>query len=79
MPSGADMGILRRRDGEAYQLAATYGLKPEWRDLIALHPNMPGRHSINWTGLASVSCSSVECVCLFEQPHGLRRIVATLF
>jgi two-component system, NtrC family, sensor kinase len=43
---GADMGILRRRDGEAYQLAATYGLKPEWRDLIALHPNMPGRHSI---------------------------------
>jgi hypothetical protein len=46
MPPGADMGILRRRDGEAYQLAATYGLKPEWRDLIALHPNMPGRHSI---------------------------------
>jgi hypothetical protein len=43
MPPGA---ILRRRDGEAYQLAATYGLKPEWRDLIALHPNMPGRHSI---------------------------------
>src|SRR5439155_8866973 len=43
---GADMGILRRRVGEAYELAATYGLKPEWREHVALHPNMPGRQSI---------------------------------
>src|SRR4029453_17411263 len=43
---GADMGILRRRVGEAYELAATCGLKPEWRDQVALHPNMPGRHSV---------------------------------
>ncbi len=28
--------------------------------------------------IASVSPGSVECVCLFEQPHGLRGVVATL-
>ena len=43
---GAEYGILRRRVGAVYELAATYGLKSEWRDLIALHPNTPGRHSI---------------------------------
>jgi signal transduction histidine kinase len=43
---GADMGILRRREGDKYPLAATYGVKPEWRDHIALHPNTPGRSSV---------------------------------
>jgi two-component system NtrC family sensor kinase len=43
---GADMGILRRRVGETYPLAATYGMKAEWRDYIALHPNTAGRHSV---------------------------------
>jgi two-component system NtrC family sensor kinase len=55
---GADMGILRRRVGEAYELAATYGLKPEWRDQVALHPNMPGRHSI--IGRAALAGHTVQ-------------------
>ena len=42
---GADMGILRRRAGTVYELAATHGLKAEWRNLVALHPNT-GRHSV---------------------------------
>jgi GAF domain-containing protein len=55
---GADMGILRRRVGEAYELAATYGLKPEWREQVALHPNMPGRHSI--IGRAALAGHTVQ-------------------
>jgi signal transduction histidine kinase len=55
---GADMGILRRRVGEAYQLAATCGLKPEWRDHVALHPNMPGRHSV--IGRAALAGHTVQ-------------------
>jgi two-component system, NtrC family, sensor kinase len=55
---GADMGILRRRLGEAYQLAATCGLKPEWRDHVALHPNMPGRHSV--IGRAALAGHTVQ-------------------
>ena len=43
---GADMGILRRRTGEAYPLAATFGIKREWYERIAQHPNTPGRQSI---------------------------------
>jgi signal transduction histidine kinase len=52
------MGILRRRVGEAYQLAATCGLKPEWRDHVALHPNMPGRHSV--IGRAALAGHTVQ-------------------
>jgi hypothetical protein len=55
---GADMGILRRRVGEAYQLAATCGLKPEWRDHVALHPNMPGSHSV--IGRAALAGHTVQ-------------------
>ena len=27
----ADIGVIRRRDGDSYPLAATFGYKPEWR------------------------------------------------
>jgi GAF domain-containing protein/anti-sigma regulatory factor (Ser/Thr protein kinase) len=43
---GAEMGVLRRRDGDAYPLAATYNVKPAWRDAISKHPNQPGRSSV---------------------------------
>jgi signal transduction histidine kinase len=43
---GADMGLLRRREGETYPLAASFGLKPEWHDLVAHHINTAGRHSV---------------------------------
>jgi GAF domain-containing protein len=55
---GADMGILRRRVGSEYQLAATHGLKKEWRNLVALHPNTPGRQSV--IGRAALSGRTVQ-------------------
>jgi GAF domain-containing protein len=50
---GADMGILRRRVGDVFELAATCGVKTEWRKVIADHPNMPGQHSIIGRSAAS--------------------------
>jgi two-component system NtrC family sensor kinase len=64
---GADMGILRRRMGEVYELAATYGLKSEWRDLVALHPNMPGRHSV--IGRAALSGRTVQVPDVLGDPE----------
>ena len=43
---GAKQGVLRRREGERYPLAATYGIKPEWRVLIGGHKNVPGRGTL---------------------------------
>jgi GAF domain-containing protein/CheY-like chemotaxis protein len=43
---GARQGVLRRRDGDRYPLAATYGIKPEWRVLIAGHNNVPDRSTL---------------------------------
>ena len=42
----ADIGTLRRRDGDSYQLAATFGYKPEWRELIERYSGAPTRGSI---------------------------------
>src|SRR5262245_56624282 len=38
---GAKQGVLRRREGDSYPLAATYGIKPEWRELIFRHRKTP--------------------------------------
>jgi two-component system NtrC family sensor kinase len=64
---GADMGILRRRVGAGYELAATYGLKREWSKLIADHPNTPGRHSI--IGRAAASGQSVQVADVLQDPE----------
>ena len=82
---GADMGILRRREGDTYPLTATCGLKPEWRDQIALHPNTPGRHSI--LGRAALLGRTVQVPDVLEDPEfvntatqklvGFRAILAT--
>ena len=72
---GADMGILRRRVGEVYELAATYGVKSEWGKVSAHHPNMPGRHSIigraaacrqNGSGCGCASGSGIRQYCNTE-------------
>ena len=42
----ADIGAIRRRDGEAYQLAATFGYKPGWRAHVEQHSGAAGRGSI---------------------------------
>jgi signal transduction histidine kinase len=68
---GADMGILRRRAGEIYELAATCGLKPEWRELVAAHPNMPGRHSV--IGRAALAGRTVQVPDVLEDPEFVNR------
>ena len=64
---GANMGILRRRVGEVYELAATYGVKSEWGTVIAHHPNMPGRHSI--IGRAAASGKTVQVADVLQDPE----------
>ena len=64
---GANMGILRRRVGEVYELAATYGVKSEWGAVIAHHPNMPGRHSI--IGRAAASGKTVQVADVLQDPE----------
>ena len=55
----ADIGVLRRRIGDVYELAAGYGLKPEWRDALArLVPNTPGHHSV--VGRAMLEMRTVQ-------------------
>ena len=46
MLCGADMGAIRRREGESYRVAATYGYEPQWQDHIAQYPPVPDRSSI---------------------------------
>src|SRR5262245_43125677 len=38
---GADWGFLRRRVGDTYELAATFGAKPEWRAQIEAYSTTP--------------------------------------
>jgi two-component system, NtrC family, sensor kinase len=64
---GADMGILRRRVGEVYELAATYGVKGEWGHVIAHHPNLPGRHSI--MARAAASGQTVQVADVLQDPE----------
>jgi GAF domain-containing protein/anti-sigma regulatory factor (Ser/Thr protein kinase) len=42
----ADIGVIRRRDGDSYPLAATFGYKPEWRAHSETYPTTPTRGSI---------------------------------
>ena len=46
MLCGADMGAIRRREGDSYRVAATYGYEPQWHDHIAQYPPVPDRSSI---------------------------------
>jgi len=43
--SRADMGIIRRFDGEAFQWAADFGTSAEWRAYLQDRPVRPGRGS----------------------------------
>ena len=42
----ADTGIIRRREGDIYPLASTFGLTAEQRDLFARYPPKPDRGSV---------------------------------
>jgi len=39
----ADIGVIRRRDGDSYSLAATFGYKPEWRTQSERYASTPTR------------------------------------
>ena len=73
---GADMGVLRRRVGEVYELAATHGVKSEWGTVIAHHPNMPGRHSI--IGRAAASGKTVQVADVLQDPEYVNTATQTL-
>ena len=40
------MGTIRRRQGDSYEVAATYGYKPEGRDHVGQYPTVPDRGSV---------------------------------
>jgi GAF domain-containing protein/anti-sigma regulatory factor (Ser/Thr protein kinase) len=42
----ADIGTLRRREGDTFKLAATFGYKPEWRARVELYSDTPTRGSV---------------------------------
>jgi two-component system, NtrC family, sensor kinase len=44
--TGAKTGILRSREGNVYPLVASFGLKPEWHELIGQLANAPGHDTL---------------------------------
>src|SRR5262249_4764386 len=42
----AEQAFIFRRDGNAYQLAASYGFSDEYQRFIRHHPIAPGRHTL---------------------------------
>ena len=55
---GADTAIIRRREGEVYPVAATYGLNAKQRDHFAIYPTAPSRESV--FGRAVMECRTIH-------------------
>src|SRR5262245_9983952 len=82
---GAKQAVLRRREGEHYPLAATYGIKPEWLPLIAGHRNTPNRGSL--IGSVALEERTMQIQDVFADPEflnhetantvGIRAIIGT--
>jgi GAF domain-containing protein len=66
----ADIGTLRRRDGDSYPLAATFGYKPEWRDPIGRYPSTPTRASI--FGRTAIEGQTVHIPDVLQDPEWAR-------
>jgi signal transduction histidine kinase/putative methionine-R-sulfoxide reductase with GAF domain len=64
---GAKQGVLRRREGDSYPLAATYGITPEWRELIAHHRNTPGRSTL--MGRVAIEKRTLQIPDVFADPE----------
>jgi len=82
---GAEQAVLRRREGERYPLAATYGIRPEWRDLISGHRNTPDRGTL--VGRVALEKRTLQIPDVFADPEfpnletasvvGFRSIIGT--
>jgi len=64
---GADTAIIRRREGEVYPVAATYGLKAEQRDHFAIYPTTPSRESV--FGRAVIECRTIHVRDVLADPE----------
>jgi class 3 adenylate cyclase/putative methionine-R-sulfoxide reductase with GAF domain len=66
----ADIGVIRRRDGDGYSLAATIGYKPEWRTHSERYASMPTRGSI--FGRTVIEGRTVHIPDVLEDPEFAR-------
>jgi GAF domain-containing protein/anti-sigma regulatory factor (Ser/Thr protein kinase) len=73
---GAKQAVLRRRENDRYPLAATYGIKPEWRELIAGHRNTPGRGTL--VGRVAVEKRTLQIPDVFGDPEFPNRETAKI-
>jgi len=64
--TGAKTGILRRREGDVYPLVASFGLKPEWHELIGQLANAPGRDTL--VGRVTLEGRTVQIPDVFADP-----------
>src|SRR5215472_15427411 len=71
---GAKQAVLRRREGERYPLAATYGIKPEWLPLIAGHRNTANRGSL--IGRVALEERTMQIPDVFADPEFLNHETA---
>jgi GAF domain-containing protein len=73
---GADWGFLRRRVGETYELAATFGVKPEWRAHIEGYSKTPTRGSI--FGRTALEGRTVHIPDVLQDPEWDRPVAQSL-
>jgi GAF domain-containing protein len=66
----ADIGAIRRRDGDRYQLAATFGYKPEWREHVERYSSTPTRGSI--FGRTAIEGRTVHIPDVLQDPEWAR-------
>jgi GAF domain-containing protein len=66
----ADIGAIRRRDGDSYQLAATFGYKPEWRAHVERYSDTPSRGSI--FGRTAIAGHTVHVPDVLQDPEWAR-------
>ena len=64
--TGAKTGILRSREGDVYPLVASFGLKPEWHELIGQLANAPGHDTL--VGRVTLEGRTVQIPDVFADP-----------
>jgi transcriptional regulator with GAF, ATPase, and Fis domain len=64
---GADTAIIRRREGDAYPVAATYGLNAAQRDHFSIYSTSPSRESL--FGRAIIERRTIHVTDVLEDPE----------